>query len=147
MCHDKNHLYTNNTLTLVCCSHHTEGHIIFKMRDITNIQKNTRLSCVHPKQIQGYDTYRVLIKPKRRNMPPNKRIIESKWVFKNKRDSQFRARLFVRGYTQTPGVDFTNNYSPVVTDVTLCVILLMWLLNQRYSHNVYIETYFLYVVL
>ena len=60
MCHYKNHLYTNNTLTLVCCRHHTEGHIIFKMRGITKIQKNTRLTYVHPKQIQGYDTHRVL---------------------------------------------------------------------------------------
>ena len=58
-------------------------------------------------------------------MLPNKHIIESKWVFKKKIDIQFRARLFVRGYTHITGVDFTNNYSPVVTDVALYVILLM----------------------
>ena len=64
-------------------------------------------------------------------MPPNKYIIESKWVFKKKRDKKSRAHLVVCGYTQVTGVDFTNNYSPVVTDITLCVILLMWLLNKR----------------
>ena len=58
-------------------------------------------------------------------MPPNKRITESKWVLKKKIDIKFRARLVVWGYNQIPGVDFTNNYSPVVTDVTLYVILLM----------------------
>ena len=63
-------------------------------------------------------------------MPPNKRITESKWVFNKKRDIKFRAHLFVQGYTQIPGVDFTNNYSTVVTGGTLCVILLMWLLNK-----------------
>ena len=75
-------------------------------------------------------------------MPPNKRITESKWVLKKKIDIKFRARLVVWGYNQIPGVDFTNNYSPVVTDVTLYVILLMWLLNKLYSHNIYIETHF-----
>ena len=80
-------------------------------------------------------------------MLPNKHIIESKWVFKKKIDIQFRARLFVRGYTHITGVDFTNNYSPVVTDVTLCVLILMWLLKKRYYHNIYIETKILYVVL
>ena len=73
-------------------------------------------------------------------MPSNKCIIEKNWVFKNKRDIQFRERLFVQGYTQVTGVDFTNNYSPLVTDITLCVILLMWLLNKCYSHNIDIET-------
>ena len=63
--------------------------------------------------------------PKRINKPPNKGLIESKRVFKKKIDGQFRARIFVRGYTKTPGVDCTENYSPVVTDVTLRVILLM----------------------
>ena len=147
MCQKKNHLYTNNTLTLVCCRHHKDGHIVFKMRGITKIQKNTSLVYVHPKQIQGYDTYRVLIKNKWRSMPPNKFIIESKWVFNKKIDSQFRARLVIWGYTQIPGVDLTNNYSPVITDVTLCVILLMWLLNKCYSYNIFIETEFLYAVL
>ena len=33
-------------------------------------------------------------------MPPNRRLIDSKWVFKQKRDGQFGARLFGRGYTQ-----------------------------------------------
>ena len=131
MCQKKNHLYTNNMITLVCCSHHTDDHIIFKMCGITMRQKNKSMAYVHPKQIQGYDIYRVLIKIKWRNMPPDKCIIESKWDFKKKRDSQFRARLVVRGYTQILGVYFTNKYSPVVTNVTLCVILLMWLLNKR----------------
>ena len=40
-------------------------------------------------------------------MPPNICLIESKWVFKKKRDGQFRAHLVVWGYTQIPGVDFT----------------------------------------
>ena len=38
-------------------------------------------------------------KPKIINMPPNIHLIDSKWVFKKKRDGQFRACLVARGYT------------------------------------------------
>ena len=72
----------------------------------------------------------VWIKYKRRNMPPNRHLIYSKWVFKKKRDGRFRARLVGRGYTHIPGIDFTENYSLVVTDVTLRIISLMWLINK-----------------
>ena len=80
-------------------------------------------------------------------MPPNKRLIYSKWVFKKKRDGWLRARLFERGYTQIPGVEFTKNYSPVVTEFTLRVILLMWLVNKSDSQTIGVETAFLYAVL
>ena len=80
-------------------------------------------------------------------MPPNRYLIESKWVLKTKRDVLPRARLVERGYTQILGVDFTNNYLPVVTDVTLCFILLMWLINKWDSHTIFVETYFLFILI
>ena len=64
-------------------------------------------------------------KYKRTNIPPNICVIDSKWVFKKKRDVRFRARLVAPGYNQTKVVDFTDNYSLVVTGVTLSVIILM----------------------
>ena len=45
-------------------------------------------------------------------------------------DVQYRARLVTWGYTQIPLLDFTKNYSPVVTDVTLRDILHMWAINK-----------------
>ena len=86
-------------------------------------------------------------KSKRRNVLPNRHIIDSKWVFKKKRDGQFRACLVGQGYIQVPGIYFTNNYSPVVTDVTLRFILLMWLINKWDSQIIDAETVFLYTVL
>ena len=86
-------------------------------------------------------------KSKIRNMPPNRRLIGSKWVFKKKIDDLFKARIVGRGYTQVPGIYFTNNYSPVVTDVTLRFILLMWLINKWDSQIIDVETVFLYTVL
>ena len=40
-------------------------------------------------------------------MPPNRRLVDSKWVFKKKIDGGFRARLVAWGHNQIPGVDFT----------------------------------------
>ena len=80
-------------------------------------------------------------------MPPNRGLVDSKWVFRKKSDSRFRARLVARGHNQIPGVDFTQNYSPVVTDVTLCVILLMWFINKWDSQTIDVETFFKYEVL
>ena len=89
----------------------------------------------------------VWIKPKIRNMPPNRHLIDSKWVSKKKIYGQFRSRLVARRYTQISGVYFSENYSPVVTDVTLRVILLMWLIRKWDSRAINIETAFLYPVL
>ena len=86
-------------------------------------------------------------KSKRRNIPPNRRLIDSWWLFKKKIDGRFRARLVGCGYTQVPGIDFTENYSPVVTDVTLHIMLLMWLIKKWDSHTIDVETAFLYAVL
>ena len=80
-------------------------------------------------------------------MPPNIRLIESTWISKNKLDDRFRARLVAQGYTQIPGVDFTENYSPVATNATLHTILLMWLINTWDSQTIDVETGFLYTVL
>ena len=35
----------------------------------------------------------------------------------------YHARLVAKGFSQIPGVDFTDNYSPVVNDVTLRVVV------------------------
>ena len=79
-------------------------------------------------------------------MPPNRRLNESKCVFKNKVYGQFRERIVAQRYTKLSGVDFIKNYSPVLTDFPLCVILLMWLSNKWESQTIDTETEFLYTI-
>ena len=64
----------------------------------------------NPRGIQGHDKQGVCRKHKRINMPPNRYLIDSKWVFKNKRDGRFRARLVPWGYTQITGVLITSGH-------------------------------------
>jgi hypothetical protein len=52
------------------------------------------------------------------SVPQGRKLTESKWVFKEKCDGRFWARLVCLGYSQIPGVDFSNNYAPVGNDVT-----------------------------
>jgi Reverse transcriptase (RNA-dependent DNA polymerase) len=58
-------------------------------------------------------------------MEPGRVYIKYMWVFDIKRDGTFRARLVASGYSQVPGVDFQELYSPVINNVVFW-ILIMW---------------------
>ena len=58
-------------------------------------------------------------------MPPNYRCIKNKWVFKIKCNSVYQACLVGCGYSQVPSVNFYENYSPVVNNITFPVLLIM----------------------
>jgi hypothetical protein len=78
------------------------------------------------------------------SVPANRRLLGSKWVFKKKRNGDYRARLVALGYNQIPGVDYTANYSPVVHEVTMRTVLLLKLINNWPAELIDVETAFLY---
>nr|GFB35245.1 retrotransposon protein, putative, Ty1-copia subclass [Tanacetum cinerariifolium] len=50
-------------------------------------------------------------------LPPNGKTVGSKWLFKKKTDmdgvvNTYKACLMVKGYTQTPGIDYEETFSP-----------------------------------
>ena len=51
-------------------------------------------------------------------------------VFKVKRNGVYHARLVAKGFIQLPGVEFTDNYSPVVNDVTFRVVMARMLIEN-----------------
>ena len=63
-------------------------------------------------------------------MPPDRRRVNIKWVFKIKRNGIFRARVVACGYSQISGVDNTANYAQVINDVTCRVLLIVMLLKK-----------------
>ena len=56
---------------------------------------------------------------KRKDCRNDCRLLGCRWVFKVKRNGVYHARLVAKGFSLIPGMDFTDNYSPVVNDVTL----------------------------
>ena len=60
----------------------------------------------------------------------NKQLVGSKWVFKIKRNGVYRARLVAKGFSQIPGEDFTENFSPVINDVTFRIVLTKMILEE-----------------
>ena len=81
---------------------------------------------------------------KKEFIPEGRRSIGSKWVFKEKRDSRFRARLVCLGYSQIPGVDFSDNYAPVGNDITFRVIMVLRLIYNLHAVLLDVKTAFLY---
>ena len=53
------------------------------------------------------------------------------------------ARLVAKGFSQIPGVDFTDNYSPVANDVTLRVVVAGMLIENLKGKVVDIDNAFL----
>ena len=66
------------------------------------------------------------------------------WVFNKKANGVYCARLCGSGYVQVPGLDFTNNFSPVVLEVTFRIILILMIKYGWIKEIVEVETEFLY---
>lgn len=73
------------------------------------------------------------------DLPPGKKPIPCKWVFKTKLDAdgniiKYKARLVIKGYEQKFGIDYTDVYAPVVRLTSL-----RYLLGLAAKHNLHIE--------
>jgi Reverse transcriptase (RNA-dependent DNA polymerase) len=82
-------------------------------------------------------------------LPPDKRVIWCKWVFKTKQNAdgtieRHKARLVAKGFNQISGVDFEETYSPVVRPTTIRVTMSLaltfnWPIRQLDVSNVFLN--------
>ena len=96
------------------------------------------------KEIRSMINRGVWRKIDRAKIPENRRLIGNKWVFKIKRDGTYKARLVALGYSQFPGIDYTDNFAPVAHDVSFRIALTRMMVEKLDSLVVDVETAFLY---
>ena len=96
------------------------------------------------KEIKSMIDRGVWRKVDRKNIANNRRLIGNKWVFKIKRDGTYRAKLVALGYSQIPGLDYTDNFAPVAHDMSFRIALARMMVEKLDSLVMDVETAFLY---
>lgn len=81
--------------------------------------------------------------------PLNRQVVGSKWLFRTKFHSdstieRHKARLVAQGYSQTPGLDYSHTFSPVVKSTTIRIILSLAVLNKWTLHQLDVNNAFLH---
>ncbi|KAH9669465.1 retrovirus-related pol polyprotein from transposon RE1 [Citrus sinensis] len=81
--------------------------------------------------------------------PVNTNIVGSKWVYRTKFKEdgsidKYKARLVAQGYTQIPGLDFEETFSPVIKPTTIRLIFslavtLNWTMRQLDVKNAFLH--------
>ncbi|WVZ90344.1 hypothetical protein U9M48_036653 [Paspalum notatum var. saurae] len=81
--------------------------------------------------------------------PSSANIVTGKWIFRHKLHSdgtldRYKARWVLRGFTQQPGVDFDEMFSPVVKPATIRTVLSLALSNNWPVHQLDVKNAFLH---
>ena len=81
-------------------------------------------------------------------LPPGRKAVGCKWVFKLKHDvdgrvERFKARLVAKGYAQKYGIDYDEIFSPVVRFSSIRLLLAFAVQHDMLIHQMDVETAFL----
>ena len=80
--------------------------------------------------------------------PKDRKVISSKWVFKCKMGEhghveRYKARLVAQGYSQRPGIDYEETFSPVVRFESVCSVIALAVCGDMKLHQMDVKTAFL----
>ncbi|WVZ93596.1 hypothetical protein U9M48_039564 [Paspalum notatum var. saurae] len=72
--------------------------------------------------------------------PQHANVVSGKWIFKHKFHAdgsleRYKARWVLHGFTQRPGIDYAETFSPVVKPATVRTVLSLALSRQRPVHQ------------
>jgi hypothetical protein len=83
-------------------------------------------------------------------LPREKKPIRCKWVFKRKEgispndEARYKARLVAKGYSQIPGIDFNEVFSPVVKHSSIRTLLSIVAMHDYELEQLDVKTAFLH---
>ncbi|CAA7268121.1 unnamed protein product [Cyclocybe aegerita] len=91
--------------------------------------------------INGNETWEIV------DLPPGKKAIGSGWVFKIKFKADgtiewYKARILAKGYSQHPGIDYTEVFAPTFRLATLCLILALAAIEDMHLRSVDVTSAF-----
>src|SRR6266850_3170716 len=81
------------------------------------------------------------------DLSAGRKAVKLKWVFKHKADGRYHARLVAKGFTQIPGLDYDETFSPVACFESLRLLLALAVLEDWEVHQLDIKSAFLNGVL
>ena len=81
--------------------------------------------------------------------PENVKLVRYKWVFVRKHNEKnevvrYKARLVAQGFSQRPGIDFDETYSPVMDTITFRFLISMAVLERLEMRLMDVVTAYLY---
>ena len=81
--------------------------------------------------------------------PPGSNVVTGKWIWTHKRRAdgsleRYKARWVLRGFTQRPGVDYDETFSPVVKPATVRTVLSLALSRSWPVHQLDVKNAFLH---
>jgi hypothetical protein len=83
-------------------------------------------------------------------LPKQKKAVRCKWIFKRKEGlspnepPRFKARLVAKGFSQIPGIDYNDVFSPVVKHSSIRVFFGIVAMHDLKLEQLYVNTSFLY---
>ncbi len=83
-------------------------------------------------------------------LPKEKKPIRCKWIFKRKEglspsdEARYKAKLVAKGYSQIPGIDFNDVFSPVVKHSSIRTLLSIVAMHDYELEQMDVKTAFLH---
>ena len=80
-------------------------------------------------------------------LPPNKEVVQSRWVFTEKLgpndESQYKARFVAKGFSQKPDIDYYETFSPTANMTSVRVMMQIAAQNNLLVHQMDVKSAYL----